>query len=622
MRRAMLLIIVIFNLSLPASRRIAAQTDALQLQQVLGWGSNTWGYIDYSPDDRWLAVWSTRGVLLFSTEDYARPPRIIEGTFWNFRFSPDGNILAIAAGDSVKLYNPATGALIRELENTTGGEMTSVSFSPDGKRIGIVDGEFAGQFQEGVSVWDAATGKKLHSLEGSSGEIFWPDNGRLLMTFQGGWEGDPTLKFWDPNTGKPLPTPKGYSATAGDVSADGRLVALAMGQVHLWNAGIRQETRVLPPHMGFIGGLRFSPNAKFLVIWGIGQGGSDQNVLWDLVHDREIPPPQKGALGYVVFSPDSETMTYEYSDGIHLWNTKTYQETAFIPNALHPVYSTNGKQLAYIESDSLNLVISNAASHREIASLNEFGAGVTSVSWSADLQSIKVTHQGQWVRRWDIGTGRLLALHTAVAPPQLSKHYPTISGNGKFGALVSGNKIQVWNIQTDKKQNEIAFNQDHMPYVATLSLNEDGSLLAYSTFGDDFGDVHLWNVNNNQPSYLLKGHTWQVRRTAFSHNGKVLASVGDNTVRLWDVATGEVLAILNDDKYVADQLLFSADDRLLLGTGNGIVLWDIPSQRQIAYRGLTGLGGVTAAAFSADARHLVTGHNSGVAALWSIHLGF
>ena len=68
--------------------------------------------------------------------------------------------------------------------------MTSVAFSPDGKRI------VSGSGDKTVKVWDARTGQELLSLKGHTSVVcavaFSPDGTRIVS---GSW--DKTVKVWD-----------------------------------------------------------------------------------------------------------------------------------------------------------------------------------------------------------------------------------------------------------------------------------------------------------------------------------------------------------------------------------------------------------------------------------------
>jgi WD40 repeat protein len=76
---------------------------------------------------------------------------------------------------------------------------------------------------------------------------------------------------------------------------------------------------------------------------------------------------------------------------------------------------------------------------------------------------------------------------------------------------------------------------------------------------------------------ILKGHAHRINDIAFSSDGRLLVSCGnDNTVRLWDTATGEG-SILVQAKGPADSVAFTADSKhvLLRPMWSGLQAWNI-----------------------------------------------
>ena len=79
----------------------------------------------------------------------------------------------------------------------------------------------------------------------------------------------------------------------------------------------------------------------------------------------------------------------------------------------------------------------------------------------------------------------------------------------------------------------------HDAAVNAIAFSPDGKLLASA--GDDFV-VRIWDLANGREVRALTGHGKEVFAVAFSPDGKVLASgAGEPNIRLWNVADGKEL---------------------------------------------------------------------------------
>jgi dipeptidyl aminopeptidase/acylaminoacyl peptidase len=176
-------------------------------------------------------------------------------------FSPDGKRLASASFDNtVKLWDAATGQEALTLKGHT-ARVTSVAFSPDGKRIASASDDRT------VKLWDAAAGREALTLRGHTGWVasvaFSPDGRRIASA-----SFDDTVKLWDVSTGREVLTLRGHTnrVTSVAFSPDGKRLASASldRTVRLWDAEAGQEVLTLKEHADPFTSVAFSPDGKRL----------------------------------------------------------------------------------------------------------------------------------------------------------------------------------------------------------------------------------------------------------------------------------------------------------------------------------------------------------------------
>jgi eukaryotic-like serine/threonine-protein kinase len=165
--------------------------------------------------------------------------------------------------------------------------------------------------------------------------------------------------------------------------------------------------------------------------------------------------------------------------------------------------------------------------------------------------------------------------------------------------------------------------------IWALAVSPDGSTLAV---GGEANTIQVYDLATRQRKVTLEGHTHAVRSLDFSPDGKLLASAGGYTTRLWDTANW---AVDRGHFYHNPEVLcvrFSPDGKLLaISDGESdlphykllptaIILWDVATRKEVRWlRGHT--NSIWALAFSPDGKSLASGSADQTVKFWDTASG-
>ncbi|MEG4857213.1 WD40 repeat domain-containing protein [Microcoleus sp. K1-B6] len=161
--------------------------------------------------------------------------------------------------------------------------------------------------------------------------------------------------------------------------------------------------------------------------------------------------------------------------------------------------------------------------------------------------------------------------------------------------------------------------EGHSNWVNGVSFSPDGKTLA-SGSGDN--TIKLWNVDTGQVISTIEAHNSPITSVSFSPDGKTLASgSADNTIKLWNVQTSKVITTLNKHSKGLRSISFSRDGILASGSDDSTIkLWDVKTGKVIhTLKGHKNI--VYSISFSPDGKILASGSADKTIKLWNVKTG-
>jgi RNA polymerase sigma factor (sigma-70 family) len=517
--------------------------------------------------------------------------------------SPDGKLFAAATNDSlIRLYDVARWQETGRLRGHA-AQIRSVVFSADSTQL-ISAGSAGGD--ESIRWWNVTTCAETRRVTKGVNRVHHlylsPDGTRLagVSHFLTQTREEVVLHLWNAATGEEvsraeLKTPGGIWCLG--FSPDSRTLACGDGldrpgsQIRFFETATGKDLRRWDEdkHVSL---LAFSPNGKVLAV------AADEVIRFQdcvsgkaILHLRDVPSSIL-SVGFV--DGASRLFTGAQNGSIAFWDPSTgAQCSAFQPPPkqfagrpemlLAPALTVDGKKAALVDRNGV-LHVWAPATGQAICCIGEPPVGHDQASFSRDGKLVAVKHKDDIIRIWDAATGQLqctLAKFGGRFP-----HPHAFSADGRVLATAPGSMdepaIRLWDASTGKQIGRLAWTDPSSP--SCLLFSHDGRYLVtangdYGKFGGTSAEhkgLRVWDLPSARElrRFELSG---DIRSLALSPDGKTVAAPGDDSIVLWEMATGEERGRFTGHRAWVWSVAFSPDGRLLASGSRDYtaLVWDV-----------------------------------------------
>lgn len=312
--------------------------------------------------------------------------------------------------------------------------------------------------------------------------------------------------------------------------------------------------RTLRPHEAAVIDLVPSPDGR-----RVASGGVDRTVVVHDVASGETVAVLEGSpepIGVVRFSPDGQRVAAASDITGRVWDVATGKLVVELAGAADLVatvgYSPDGSMIAAPSYDGETRIWSADGELLQVLGVHE--DAVLDSAFSPDGSQLVTAGYDFRAVQWDLATGKAVRQWRTPDRLQAVKSAPN---RPLFAAFGEGPTVFLLDGKSGARRDLVG----HDDWVQWLDFNADGSLLA--TASQD-RTVRVWDTATGEAIAVLNGHGASVDSIAFLDDGSLVTAGSDGRVVQWTPGFGQQFVLRGHDHPaiatpVADGVIVSAD---------------------------------------------------------------